>query len=188
MNCARCGAELTPDSFYRDRHEECTYQFDNALWIGFHGGYGMFVDNVDAKFPTNTDERWIRNSDERDEFGMYCDFKLGTECKCNANPASPMEYHELKCPRRNPVDDPNYVPRFREERTLPGHPDYEAVICHDCAHELCDSEPWIGRLIRPFRSHAHKTEYMDQHPEHWGWDFAESPEFEPPTWLPEHLR
>jgi len=59
------------------------YQFDNALWIEFHGGYGMFID---------------------------------------------------------PMFDE--VPR--------------ALLCHECAHELCDKIPWIGNLIRPEESHTHR--------------------------------
>lgn len=39
--CAACGLHLTPD------HADTDYQFDNALWIHFHGGYGMFVESPD---------------------------------------------------------------------------------------------------------------------------------------------
>lgn len=42
MNCFKCDSELLPV------HDSTDYQFDNALWIGFFGGYGMFVDNLDA--------------------------------------------------------------------------------------------------------------------------------------------
>lgn len=48
---------------------------------------------------------------------------------------------------------------------------YEAVICHDCAHELCDKIPWIHKLIDPHRSHAHRTSYHEEHPDHYGWDY-----------------
>src|SRR3954471_23803618 len=80
MKCLGCDQELTP--VVPDREDEPTqrYQFDNALWIAFHGGYGMFVDNLDATL------------------------------------------------------SPDYSPIKRESRILPGNPDYEAVICHLCAH------------------------------------------------------
>lgn len=51
MNCLACDAELEPD------FEGTNYQFDNALWIGFFGGYGMFVDNLEATWPNNGMER-----------------------------------------------------------------------------------------------------------------------------------
>lgn len=187
--CSRCDTELSPDRANLDTD----YQFDNVLWIGFHGGYGMFVDNVEAKWPNNTDERWIRRSDERDEYGMYCDFLLGDTCRCEIQDITvDWRDHQLSCPARNPVDDPEWKPTYTEERVLPAQPDYEAVLCHDCAHELCDREPWLGRILRPFGSHAHKIEYMERNPEHWGWDNTDERDEAgmpiPPTWLPEHLR
>lgn len=45
------------------------------------------------------------------------------------------------------------------------------VICHDCAHDLCAKVPWFNKLIDPHRSHAHRTDWKDAHPEHWGWDY-----------------
>jgi hypothetical protein len=30
-----------------------------------------------------------------------------------------------------------------------------AVICHDCAHALCESAPWIKTLLDPTWSHSH---------------------------------
>lgn len=89
---AECGRELVPEA-----NTDTEYQFDNALWIRFDGGYGMFVD--------------------------------------------PM----------------------REE--------YKIVICHECAHALCDQHPWIGKLLNPHGSHAHKTAYVEAHPDHYGWDY-----------------
>ena len=76
------------------------YQFEDSLWIGFHGGYGMFLDNFNATIAEN-------------EFMAE----------------SPEEL------------------TYKEERLLPGQPDYEAVICHDCAHELCEKVPWIKSLL-----------------------------------------
>lgn len=145
--CFACDTELSPDPSFPDAE----YQFDNALWIGFHGGYGMFVDHLEAKLPNNSDERWLRNSDERDAFGLFCDFKLDDDGKL--------------------VDDPEWLPTFNAERMLPGQPDYEAVICHDCAHELCATIPWVERLLHAHNSHAHRTAWKEAHPEHYGWDY-----------------
>jgi len=105
VRCVACKKRLTLESIADDLG---TYQFDNALWICFHGGYGMFVDNLD-------------------EYS-------GGE---NTQP-------------------------------LPCHPDYQAVICHDCAHDLCEKVPWINDLIRPENSHAHSG-YRDW-TGHKGWD------------------
>lgn len=45
------------------------------------------------------------------------------------------------------------------------------MICHECAHALCDAFPGIGRIIRPFGSHAHSSDFIEHHPEHYGWDY-----------------
>lgn len=34
--------------------------------------------------------------------------------------------------------------------------DYRAIICHECAHELCDKTPWIKKLLHPWNSHSHR--------------------------------
>jgi len=106
------------------------YQFDNAMWIGFHGGYGMFVDNMDVSWPANGMDRF---DDEGNE-------------------------------------NPGWKPEYVEKRILKGA-DYEAVICHDCAHAACEALPWMARLLNPVHSHAHRGEYHGQHPDHIGWDF-----------------
>lgn len=93
MNCVSCKEELLVESGSR----ETKYQFDNALWVGFFGGYGMFVDSAEA------------------EFG-YC------------------------------------------APTLKGAA-HEAVLCHDCAHELCSTNPWIKELLKPNVSHTHTRAY-----------------------------
>lgn len=133
---------------------ETVYQFENALWIGFHGGYGMFVDNLDAQMPTNSDERWLRNSNHVGEFGLYDDYML---------------VETTKGPRL--IDDPEWKPEYKEPRILPGQPDYEAVLCHECAHEMCVLHPWMERLINSHSSHAHRTEYHERFPQHGGWDY-----------------
>jgi predicted heme/steroid binding protein len=102
--CVSCQKALQPEWVVQAK--SCTYQFDNALWIAFHGGYGMFTD---ARL-----------------------------------------WHEGK---DTPVLNSTGA-------------DHEAVICHDCAHDLCEKMPWIGALIQPYSSHAHRTHA----PDHTGWD------------------
>lgn len=121
--CVACGGELSPDN----GSEPTSYQFENALWLGFHGGYGMFVDNLGATMPTNTDERWLR-----DDSGEY---------RLNDG---------------QPIVNPDWKPTYGEPRVLPGTPDYEAVICHECAHDLCEKVPWIKTLLDPDNSHSHR--------------------------------
>lgn len=134
-HCYACGAKLTSDW-------DTDYQFDNALWIGLHGGYAMFVDACD--FPTNTEDRWLRNPD-----GEYV---LG--------------------PDERLVDNPDWVPEYEEPRVLACRPDEEAVICHECAHASCEALPWLARLIEPERSHAHPHDQVERlrAEGHKGWD------------------
>lgn len=105
MQCSACNQSLVP--VFPD--DQTDYQFDNALWIGFFGGYGMFVEGAG----------YIDSADKR---------------------------------------------KVIEESS------YEAVICHDCAHKLCEENPWISSLIRPLKSHSHTLEYWGTNPEHEGWD------------------
>lgn len=135
MRCFACNDLLIPD--HRPEDVEVLvngepnydigfddfYQFDNALWIGFHGGYGMFTDNMEATLP-----------------------------------------HVLGVPANEATYD--------VKRKLPGQPDHECVLCHDCAHEACDALPWMKRLIDPWSSHAHTAEYTESHPDHYGWDYS----------------
>jgi hypothetical protein len=104
--CYSCDKALTSD-------DDTDYQFDNALWIQLHGGYGMFVDEVG------------------NDLGPY----------------------EFKGPRG----------------------EYVVVICHECAHELCEKVPFFARLINPERSHAHRvTEIPRLIAEgHQGWDLVQ---------------
>jgi hypothetical protein len=30
------------------------------------------------------------------------------------------------------------------------------VLCHDCAHKLCDMLPWLNNIIEPQTSHTHR--------------------------------
>lgn len=74
--CRVCQTELQP-VFSPDTE----YQFDNALWVNFTGGYDMFVES------------------------------------------------------------------------LPGLAPPPVVLCHSCAHDLCDQVPWIAELLDPEHSH-----------------------------------
>lgn len=95
--CRACGGELVPAM-----NRDTDYQFDNALWVTFDGGYSMFIDPVDAE--------------DRDRMRV--------------------------------------------------------VLCHDCAHELCEQVRWIAELLDPERSHAHRSEQHDElvAAGHRGWD------------------
>lgn len=43
MNCQKCIKELEPEPF----NKTTDYQFENALWINFSGGYSMFIEDED---------------------------------------------------------------------------------------------------------------------------------------------
>lgn len=44
--CDNCGKELLPLCRSEITGQEEDYQFSEALWIYFQGGYGMFIDNT----------------------------------------------------------------------------------------------------------------------------------------------
>ncbi|HUD03326.1 MAG TPA: hypothetical protein VMR51_00845 [Patescibacteria group bacterium] len=46
--------------------------------------------------------------------------------------------------------------------------EYTAIICHDCAHDLCKKISWINKLIDPNNSHSHS--YDQDWINHTGWD------------------
>jgi len=48
---------------------------------------------------------------------------------------------------------------------------YRIAICHDCAHQFCDDNPWIENVIMPHNSHSHTKEYYKANPNHYGWDY-----------------
>lgn len=78
--------------------QETTY--DNALIIEFHGGYGMFFDDI---------------------------------------------------------DDPDHI-------------EHTVILCHDCAHDLCDKIPFIKNMLNPRTSHSHTLEFIKANPDHKGYD------------------
>jgi hypothetical protein len=103
--CIKCEAELIPD-----HDPTADYQFDNVLWLGFYGGYGMFVDEL-IGFGGDKPDQIINGAD------------------------------------------------------------YEAVLCHDCAHEFVELNSWVKKLFDPQSSHSHKESYKESHPDHYGWDY-----------------
>lgn len=102
--CVQCEQMLTPVV----PEGTTRFQFDNALWIGFFGGYGMFVESPDF------------------------------------------------------ADTP-------KDAVLPDAT-REAVLCHDCAHLLCETFPWVKALLQPYTSHTHTLEYWKENPDHDGID------------------
>jgi hypothetical protein len=106
--CIKCDAVLEPVG-----PSDTNFQFENALWLGFFGGYGMFVES------------------------------------------------------RIFVQDPNDM----SEMAIRGA-SYELVICHDCAHEFMDTNPWMKKVFDPAHSHTHTSKYMMNNPEHYGPDYT----------------
>jgi hypothetical protein len=51
-----------------------------------------------------------------------------------------------------------------------------AVICHECAHELCEKIPWVDALLNPQRSHSHRSSVCESLilDGHDGWDLERS--------------
>lgn len=121
MKCASCSKEL--EKVFEN--DDSNYQYDNALWLGFYGGYGMFVESEEFAEETIVEE--AKNSVEEDE------------------------------------KEETY------EKILP-YASYEAVICHECAHKLCEEKPWLNKLLKPETGHAHKVDYWKNNPDHVGWD------------------
>jgi hypothetical protein len=111
VNCYGCAKRLVtalPD--------DTDYQFDNALWVQFDGGYGMFIDPM---------------GDER----------------------------------------------------------ARVVICHECAHDLCDKVTWVGALLDPAKSHSHRAAACESLilEGHRGWDLDPTRLDDGPL-LEQHLR
>jgi hypothetical protein len=139
--CSRCHTPLTSDS-------DTNYQFENALWVGLHGGYAMFTDNF-ASWPTNTSERWIVDDD-----ADLAPFGGGGG---------------------DVIENEDWEPEYEEPRILPGRPEHEFVLCHFCAHALTE---FLGiERDEVSRWHSHRDDYRASHPNHFGWDYdrAEEP-------------
>lgn len=48
---------------------------------------------------------------------------------------------------------------------------HTVILCHDCAHDACDSLPWLAALLEPANAHSHTEQYRDANPDHYGWDY-----------------
>jgi hypothetical protein len=111
VHCYGCAKRLVTAMSH-----DTDYQFDNALWVQFDGGYGMFIDPM---------------GDER----------------------------------------------------------ARVVICHECAHDLCDKVTWVGALLDPAKSHSHRAAACESLilEGHRGWDLDPTRLDDGPL-LEQHLR
>lgn len=107
--CFNCEQELRPVLAGNNTN----YQYDNALWIGLFGGYGMFIESPDAVDNSNIDA-------------------------LNGSGAT-----------------------------------FELVLCHDCAHKLCVMFPKLEGIIDTHSAHSHRLGYVEENPDHYGWDYDE---------------
>lgn len=110
MQCTACGKSIPPEFPPQEGESESPYQGDNNLWLGFFGGYGMFVE------------------------------------------------------AQGYVSD-NNAQVLKDTRAT-----YEANLCHDCAHALCEAHPWLAKLLQPERAHSHTEDFWKDNPLHEGWD------------------
>lgn len=74
-------------------------------------------------------------------------------------------YSNVVPPRSEWTDEE--VAHYEKEMTTAS----TVVLCHECAHALCDTFPAFDRLIGPYNSHSHTSQYHDKHPDHYGWDY-----------------
>lgn len=102
MKCVSCDVELVP---VIDGPSDNGYQYDNALWLTFHGGYAMFVESA-----------WISSEHTCENF--------------------PQDHYVC------------------------------AVLCHNCAHVMCMSYPWMSKLLEPKTSHTHTDDFLKKYPLH----------------------
>lgn len=63
--------------------------------------------------------------------------------------------------------DPGQV-EDRGRGILAGQGSLRVVICHGCAHGMCEALPWLDRLIAPASSHSHRLGSVPD--DHVGWD------------------
>lgn len=47
----------------------------------------------------------------------------------------------------------------------------QIIVCHECAHRLCEQFPAFNNKIKPYDSHTHTQQYVDNHPNHYGYDY-----------------
>ncbi len=75
-----------------------------------------------------------------------------------------------------PGAEGGYTMEQWREAAVKARADYEVIICHECAHDLCDKVPWINKLLEPKSSHAHRAGSVPD--DHVGWDNEKVPFFE----------
>lgn len=71
-----------------------------------------------------------------------------------------------------PIGAPPWTPEQTAEYHRRAAQAANRVICHECAHDLCDAVPWFKKWIDPHSSHSHRTSYVETHPGHFGWDYS----------------
>lgn len=89
--CASCKAELRPE--FESQAETEDYQFDNALWIGFFGGYGMFVESPEV---LDNPAQMIRGASYEAVICHDCAHKLCVENPWIENLLMPLRSHAHK--------------------------------------------------------------------------------------------
>ena len=167
--CKACGRPLEAD-------DDTTYQFDNALWLTADGGYGMFVES--EEFLTVSDF-WLTVDEDRRVALLRAATRRRILAEIRRRPyhprgwrwlvqeaREPSDVHPTACPMPLPDELADEWRAWRERNRTD-----RVVICHECAHDLCDKVPWIKEWLDPHRSHSHRTDYVEAHPDHWGWDY-----------------
>ena len=146
--CYACDTILTPDG-------DSTYQYDNALWITLGGGYGMFVESDSFM---KAGDFWHQLPKAR-RIQAHLDFRAQHGIDADPDDIDP-----------NIMVNPDSL-QAEWEAWYEENRDDQVIICHECAHKLCDAVPWFKRLINPHNSHSHKTAYVEANPDHFGWDY-----------------
>jgi len=149
--CYACNAELEPDG------PDTDYQYDNALWITLDGGYGMFVESESFML---VGDFWRSLPEPRRRAAML-DWYESLSFEYDPDSID-IESTPMPLPESLQQEWSEWFEAHRKDKV---------VICHDCAHEMCEKLPWMKRLINPHKSHSHKTAWKEAHPEHFGWDY-----------------
>lgn len=163
----------------------CGHADGDALWLRFSGGYGQFVDPMmgdptgdwvalcgrcltEAPAWVRTEWPWVPAGSSFLPFGACID------CQRNL----PVVVSDTGGGRIVGPDDVLTVTRTWGVlgATPKPHllePTQTARLCHDCAHEACETVSCFGVLLKPATSHAHTQEFWAANPHHDGWDRPE---------------
>lgn len=167
--CRGCRQPLESD-------HDTDYQFDNALWITVDGGYGMFVESESFM---RVGDFWATIPDERRHGILRRNRVRVVAREIRERPLRLRGWRWLLQVLTDRAEDIRACPmplpdELRDEWDAWYEKNREdrAVICHDCAHQACELLPWLGEWLDPERSHAHRTAYMEAHPDHFGWDYS----------------